>query len=88
VTFGACIRAKGIRIAYCGIGEGDASKQKRWDNELNLYYSAVSQGLEPSSTKTRKIRQELDMSDRAGVPFNAEIPGGFSKEVRDKAGLL
>ena len=87
-TYGAHLRAKNIRVGYCGQGGGDASKQKRWDQELKLYYDAVAQGLEPSTTQTKYIRQELDMSDRVGVAFNAELPGGFTPEVREKAGLV
>ncbi|MDE2469865.1 MAG: hypothetical protein KGL35_14280 [Bradyrhizobium sp.] len=86
-TFGQCIRAKGIRIAYCGIGEGDASKQKRWDKELDLYRSAVAQGLEPSTTRTANIRRELDLSDRYGVPFDATKPKGFDSSVLYRDGI-
>lgn len=76
-TYGAHLRAKNIVVGYCGQGDGDATKQKQWDRELDLYNSAVRQGLEPSSTRTAQIRRELDLSDKVGQPFNAELPSGF-----------
>jgi hypothetical protein len=73
LTFGACVRAKNIRVAYCGQG-GDATRQKEWDRELDLYFSAVKQGVEPAGTKMHQIRDALDRSDAMGVAYDASAP--------------
>ncbi len=49
----------------------NATGQKSWDRELNLYRSAREQGIQPASTKTADIRQALDASDKAGRAVGA-----------------
>lgn len=73
-TFGECIRAKGLRVAYCnsaGSG-GDATEQRRWDNELQSYRDAVRQGMEPESTRTKDIQKAVRWSENHGVAYSAE----------------
>lgn len=60
-TWGECARAASIQI-----GDLDASTQKRWDKELNLYRSAREQGIQPSSTSATATRAALDASDKLG----------------------
>lgn len=74
VTYGACLRAKGMRVAYCRSAEGmDATRQRRWDSELQAYRDARRQGIQPEGTSMTKIRQALDTSDRTGTPFGADL---------------
>jgi hypothetical protein len=70
-TFGACLRAKNLRIGYCrsATGGGDYSEQKRWDRELDDYRAARAQGIQPDGTRTHQIRRALDISDRTGKPY-------------------
>lgn len=76
VTFGECIRRKGIRVGYCRSAAGvDATAQKEWDKELDLYRSARSQGIQPGGTTTVASKFALDMSDRMGRAFDAGNPG-------------
>ena len=66
-SWGECARAANIQV-------GDlmnATGQKSWDRELNLYRSAREQGIQPASTKTADIRQALDASDKAGRAVGA-----------------
>jgi hypothetical protein len=67
-----------MRIAYCGIGGGDATKQRRWDYELDLYRQARAQGIQPDSTNLNDINKALRLSDetgaRYGVDFNQPAP--------------
>lgn len=70
-TYGAHLRAKNISVGYCGQGGGDATRQKQWDQELNLYFSAVKQGVEPAGTKMHQVRDALDRSDATGVAYDA-----------------
>lgn len=72
-SFGECMRAKGLRVAYCQSAAGkDATAQKKWDARLDSYRDAKSQGINPQGTKTNQIRQALDISDVTGQAFNPE----------------
>lgn len=65
-TWGECLRASNLRIAYCGINGGDATKQKKWDAELQEYRDARAQGIEPATTRTKDIREAVKQSDKHG----------------------
>lgn len=72
VSFGECIRAKGLRVAYCRSAAGhDATRQKTWDAELARYRAARAQGVQPEGTSTRQIQAAMEISDRAGKAFDA-----------------
>lgn len=71
-TYGAHLRAKNIRVAYCNSASNrDATSEKRNQRELALYASTRAQGIQPASTKTGSIREALDTSDRIGRAFDA-----------------
>ncbi len=72
-SWGACARAANLRVAYCGIGGGDATEQKRWDAELSLYRSARAQGVQPDGTKTRQIEAALRASEAAGAAYGRDF---------------
>ena len=77
-TYGAWLRSKKLMIEGCksATGGSDRTTQKNWDRELDLYRSAVSQGIQPDGTTTAKVRRALDVSDQAGKAYNGET-GGF-----------
>lgn len=68
-SWGECARAASLKVAYCGIGGGDATKQKKWDRELDSYKAARAQGIQPRSTKSRDIETAVKVSDMTGVAF-------------------
>lgn len=71
-TYGACLRAKNINVAYCQSWRGlDASAEKAKDRELAEYASARRQGVQPASTFTKDIRAAMDISERTGRPYDA-----------------
>jgi hypothetical protein len=72
-TWGECARAANLRVAYCGIGGGDATEQKRWDNELSLYRSARAQGVQPEGTKTNQIMAALKASEVVGAAYGRDF---------------
>ena len=43
---------------------------KQHDKELGSYYSAIRQGIEPVSTKTKDIQAAVRLSNDTGVAFN------------------
>lgn len=71
-TYGACLRAKNIRIDGCRSSFGrDRTANNNNQRELSLYANTRRQGIQPSSTKTKDIRHALDQSDRTGRAFDA-----------------
>lgn len=72
-SWGACARASNLRVAYCGVGGGDATAQKRWDNELSLYRQARKQGVQPDGTKTNQIMAALKASDVVGAAYGRDF---------------
>ena len=57
-SFGECIRAKGLHLSPA-VNDGYSTRQNSWDSELNLYESAVRQGLEPPSTKRAAVEKTI-----------------------------
>jgi hypothetical protein len=71
-TFGACLRAKNIRVGYCQSARGlDLSSEKAKERELASYAAARRQGVQPASTFTKDIHHAMDVSDRMGAAFDA-----------------
>ena len=67
----AC-RVKSIKVAYCGIGGGDATAQRQWDRNLDLYRKARAEGIQPTGTSRSKVVAAMKQSDRTGKAFVAE----------------
>ena len=53
----------------------DKTKEIKWDKELDSYYSAVRQGVEPVSTKQKDIDAALMLSNEAGKAFDGNTMG-------------
>jgi hypothetical protein len=71
-TFGACLRAKNIRVAYCQSARNlDATAEKRKERELENYQAARRQGVQPASTFTKDIKHAMDVSERTGTAYDA-----------------
>lgn len=71
-TFGECIRAKGLRIAYCNSAAGkDATAQKRNDADLDAYAAARSEGIQPAGTNRAQVEDARILSDLSGKAFQA-----------------
>jgi hypothetical protein len=74
-TFGECMRAKNIRVAYCQSWKNfDYTRAKRNERELAEYKRAREQGIQPAGTALRSVRKALDASDSIGSPFDAGNP--------------
>lgn len=71
-SYGECLRSAGVKVAYTNSAKGfDATKQKKWDRELDLYREARSAGVQPAGTKTSQIRKAMEISEKAGSAFDA-----------------
>jgi len=72
-SWGECARAANLRVAYCGIGGGDATAQKKWDGELSMYRAARAQGIQPDGTTTAKVVKALEMSQATGAAYGRDF---------------
>lgn len=72
-SWGACARAATLRVAYCGVGGGDATAQRAQDRELELYRRARAEGIQPDGTKLHKIREAMALSDAAGAAYGRDF---------------
>lgn len=81
-TFGACIRAKGIRVGWSNSANGlDATEEKTKERDLALYKSARDQGIQPGSSGAQSTRFALDVSDQMGKPFRADDYTSIAKDL-------
>lgn len=85
-TYGQHLRNKGLSFPGVfstrskGAGRGDATAQKKWDNELQAYRDARSQGIQPAGTNSKAIDRAVRMSDKAGRAYDAGT-GSFTDGV-------
>jgi hypothetical protein len=71
-SYSDCLQAANFGFAGCFPSRQgwDKDKEKNWDKELDSYYSAVRQGVEPISTKTKDIVAAMMLSNEAGKAFD------------------
>ena len=72
-TYGACLKSKGLAVT--GLESTNPSfsrdRTKAWDSELDLYESAVKQGIQPATTNRADIEAAIAKSDSTGTAFDA-----------------
>lgn len=73
-SYGQCLRSKGVAATGLEVpgfmGRGRTA-QKAWDRELNEYAAARKQGIQPATTSLSDTRQAVELSNAAGVAFDA-----------------
>lgn len=75
VTYGACLRAKNLRVGYCQSARNhDKTNQDRIERECDSYRKARAEGIQPAGTNTRAINYAFQQSDTHGKAFNAAKP--------------
>lgn len=73
----------GCKAASLRFGQVDATRQKKWDQELALYKRAVESGMQPESTQTPAIVAAMEWSEKTGKAYSAE-----AKLEHDKTEVL
>lgn len=69
-TYGAHLRNKGIKVAYTNSANGwDATRQKKWDGELERFRGLEASGISPIGT----THSEMDRSERV-ADFVTHLP--------------
>lgn len=79
-SWGECARAANMRVAYCGIGGGDATAQKNWDQDLSLYRQARAQGIQPEGTTRNKVMKALRASEKVGAAYGRDFAVAAPRE--------
>ena len=66
VTWGACVRAKDLRVA-----EVDSLQQKRADKNLDKYEKARRYGVQPATTRPHDVDQAVRVSETTSSAYQA-----------------
>lgn len=71
-SYSDCLQAANFGFAGCfpTRQHWDKDKEKKWDKEVNSYYDATRQGIEPRSTKQKDIDAAVKLSNEAGKAFD------------------
>ena len=69
--WGECLRSANLKVAYSGIGGGDATAQKRADREIQAYRDARAQGIQPAGTRLAQTRAAVEKSNKDGKAYVA-----------------
>lgn len=73
-TYAECLRDKGVNTYLAAPSRGlDGTAQKRWDNELNRYYEARREGIQPDGTTMPKVMEAIKLSDQAGAAYGRDF---------------
>lgn len=71
-SYAACLRAKSPRIAYCdSVNLRDATREKKWNKELERSRNLMSQGVLPDNTFGPALDRAERFSDATGTPYRA-----------------
>ena len=73
-SYDECLKDAGVGtyLVKASMGQ-DGTEQKRWDRELNSYYNARMEGIQPDGTTTAKIDQAKELSDKAGAAYGRDF---------------
>jgi len=71
-SYGACLRAASLRVGWAKSAQGlDYTAEKRNESELQAYRDARAAGVQPAGTRTRQIREAMEVSEKAGAAYDA-----------------
>lgn len=69
------MRAKNIRVGWAHSAKGlDATREQKWDAEIEAYKSARREGMNPHGTQMKQVLAAKEISDKVGAPFDATDP--------------
>lgn len=73
-SYGDCLRAKSVKVAYTNSAAGkDATRQKKWDREVDRSRDLMAQGILPRNTFGPALDEAERESDTTGKPFRADL---------------
>lgn len=69
-----CLRSKNTGTYLAAPSRGlDGTVQKRWNTELDRYYEARRQGMQPDGTTMAKIVEAERLSDQQGAAYGRDF---------------
>lgn len=68
-SFGACMRGKNLHVLEAGA----KANNREWDNHLDRYEYAVSQGIQPAGTTVEKVEAAIAVSQATDTPYRADL---------------
>jgi hypothetical protein len=79
----------GCKASTIDLNAGEASSRltmsaKKWDNELALYRTARSQGIQPAGTSMKQIQEAHRASEVLNQPYNANVMPS-TKDINSKS---
>lgn len=81
-TWGECLRDAGVRTYLASPSRGlDGAAQKKWDQELELYRKARSEGIQPEGTTLTKVTDAIRKSDAAGMAYGRDFDKAVPMEA-------
>lgn len=74
MSFGECIRDKGLRIGWANSAGGlDLSAEKYHQSAVQEARAALRAGIKPKTTRLRDVRAAVDWSEKNGKPFVSDL---------------
>lgn len=66
----------GCKVGTLVMNAGEANSNlsmssKKWDKELQAYRDARAQGIQPSGTSMKQVRQAVEISNKTGEAYKA-----------------
>ena len=79
----------GCKVIGLQMSPGDASSQKtmsnkKWDGELNAYYAARAQGIQPEGTSMSAVQRAVNASEAMGKAYDADTMTS-ARYINDKS---
>lgn len=73
-SYAECLADAGVGTFLIRASKGeDGTAQKKWDRELDSYYRARKEGMQPDGTTQRKIDEARRLSDKAGAGYGKDF---------------
>lgn len=64
-SYGECVRSS-VHFSIV-----DATREKKWQKELDAYWAARRQGIQPAGTRLADTREAVDLSNDLGFAVDA-----------------
>lgn len=73
-SYAECLQDAGVGTYLVRASRGeDGTAQKKWDRELESYYRARKEGIQPDGTTTKKIDDARRLSDKVGAAYGRDF---------------
>lgn len=81
-------KARGLQLNTGDANSSKAMPNKKWDGELNAYYQARKEGIQPEGTTMEKIQAAYKASETMGKAYDANDMPSASTIVKEAVPTL